>query len=376
MKFSLIYEAQTTDASRAGDQKVFSEMVEQCLLAEEMGFDVIWSVEHTSLTHYAHMSAPETFLAFIAGKTSRIGLGHGVVCLPPAMNHPIKVAERIATLDILSEGRVHFGVGKGGSQQEAGAYGYDLEQLQPQIDESMYLIPRMFVEEEVEHSGKYIQIPKRPIHPKPIQEPHPPMYLACTRTESLSMAGGRGLGALVLGFGGPDEVAKKNALYRQSWANRKPEDQVGFRPTEHLAALCPAIVMSDGDLARKIGIRGQRYFMESLAYWYTGGPVPDHSKWDEDLTVTETTGETVIKSRWASEEVIVDFSDPALSLMNPNHAYGSVEDCIAYVTRLKEAGVDEVLFICQMGTVPQAAQLETIRNIGEYVIPHFRNTGD
>jgi alkanesulfonate monooxygenase SsuD/methylene tetrahydromethanopterin reductase-like flavin-dependent oxidoreductase (luciferase family) len=66
------------------------------------------------------MSAPETFLAFVAGKTKRIGIGHGVVCLMPAMNHPIKVAERIATLDILSNGRVHFGVGKGGSQQEAG----------------------------------------------------------------------------------------------------------------------------------------------------------------------------------------------------------------------------------------------------------------
>ncbi|MBW2269241.1 MAG: LLM class flavin-dependent oxidoreductase [Deltaproteobacteria bacterium] len=374
MKFSLIYEAQTVDASRQGDRKVFDEMVEQCVLAEEMGFDVIWAVEHTAMTNYAHMSVPETFLAFIAGKTERIHLGHGVVCLPPAMNHPIKVAERIAALDLLSKGRVHFGVGKGGSQQEAGAYGYDLDELQPQIDESMYLIPRMFVEDEVEHHGKYIDIPKRPIHPKPYQDPHPPMYLACTRTESLTMAGGRGLGALVLGFGGPDEVAKKNELYRKSWNERKPEDQVGYNPIQHLAALCPTIVLDDGEAARKIGIRGQRYFMESLAYWYTGGPLPDHTKWaDDDLMVTETTGETIIRSRWASEELVVDFSDPALALMNPNHAYGTVADAIGYVERLQAAGVDEVLFICQMGTVPQWAQLETIRNIGEQLIPHFNS---
>jgi alkanesulfonate monooxygenase SsuD/methylene tetrahydromethanopterin reductase-like flavin-dependent oxidoreductase (luciferase family) len=373
MKFSLIYEAQTVDASRLGDRKVYDEMVEQCLLAEEMGFDVIWAVEHTSLTNYAHMSAPETFLAFLAGKTDRIHLGHGVVCLPPAMNHPIKVAERIATLDILSKGRLHFGVGKGGSQQEAGAYGYDLEKLQPQIDESMYLIPKMFVQDEIEHDGEYIRIPRRPIHPKPYQDPHPPMYLACTRTDSLAWAGGRGMGALVLGFGGPEEVAKKNELYRKSWANRKQEDQVGYRPIEHLAVLCPAIVLEDGQQARKIGIRGQRYFMESLAYWYTGGPRPDHTLWgDDDLMVTQTTGETIIRSRWASEELVVDFSDPALSMMNPNHAYGTVEDCIGYVNRLVEAGADEILFICQMGTVPQWAQLETIRNIGEQVIPYFR----
>jgi alkanesulfonate monooxygenase SsuD/methylene tetrahydromethanopterin reductase-like flavin-dependent oxidoreductase (luciferase family) len=228
----------------------------------------------------------------------------------------------------------------------------------------------MFVQDEIEHDGKYIKIPKRPIHPKPFQDPHPPMYMACTNNDGLLRAGQRGLGALVLGFGGPDEVAKKNAIYREAWATRKAEDQVGFRPTQHLAALCPTVVMSDGQQARKIGIRGQRYFMESLAYWYTGGERPNPDSWGDDL-VKGNTGEMVIRSRFASEEVVVDFSDPALSMMNPNHAYGTVDDCIGYVGRLMEAGVDEVLFLCQMGTVPQEAQLETIRNIGEHVIPYF-----
>ena len=372
MRFSLIYEAQTTDASRAGDRRVFEDMVEQSVLAEEMGFDVIWAVEHTALTNYAHMSVPETFLAYIAGRTTRIGIGHGVVCLPPGMNHPVKVAERIACLDILSKGRVHFGVGKGGTQQEAGTFGYDLDVLTPMIDEAMYLIPKIFVQEEIEHHGTYIDIPRRPIHPKPYQDPHPPMYLACTNTETLKRAGGRGMGALVLGFGGPDEVAKKNMVYREAWNSRTAEDQVGFRPTQHLAALCPAIVLDDGAAARKIGVRGQRYFMESLAYWYSGGERPDHTKWQDDLTES-TTGEMVIKSRWASEEITVDFSDSSMALMNPNHAYGTVKDCIGYVQRLIDAGADEILFICQMGTVPQWAQLETIRNIGKHVIPYFRS---
>ena len=372
MRFSLIYEAQTTDASRAGDRRVFEDMVEQSVLAEEMGFDVIWAVEHTALTNYAHMSVPETFLAYIAGRTTRIGIGHGVVCLPPGMNHPVKVAERIACLDILSKGRVHFGVGKGGTQQEAGTFGYDLDVLTPMIDEAMYLIPKIFVQEEIEHHGTYIDIPRRPIHPKPYQDPHPPMYLACTNTETLKRAGGRGMGALVLGFGGPDEVAKKNMVYREAWNSRTAEDQVGFRPTQHLAALCPAIVLDVGAAARKIGVRGLRYFMESLAYWYSGGERPDHTKWQDDLTES-TTGEMVIKSRWASEEITVDFSDSSMALMNPNHAYGTVKDCIGYVQRLIDAGADEILFICQMGTVPQWAQLETIRNIGKHVIPYFRS---
>jgi len=371
MKFSLIYEAQTTDASRAGDRKVFDDIVEQAVLAEQMGFDVIWCVEHTALTNYAHMSAPETVLAFLAGKTSRIHLGHGVVCLPPAMNHPVKVAERIATLDLLSHGRMHFGVGKGGTQQESGTFGYDLNTLNPQIDEAMYLIPKIMVQDEIEHDGTWVKIPRRPIHPKPYQDPHPPMYLACTNTDTLSRAGGRGMGALVLGFGGPEDVAKKNAIYRQAWNTRKPEDQVGFRPNQHLAALCPTIVLEDGIQARKIGIKGQRYFMESLAHWYTGGPKPDPAQWEGD-TVADAEGKAVIRTSFASEKVTVDFSDPTMMMLNPNHAYGTVQDCIGYVQRLIDAGADEILFICQMGTVPQWAQLETLRNIGTHVIPHFR----
>jgi alkanesulfonate monooxygenase SsuD/methylene tetrahydromethanopterin reductase-like flavin-dependent oxidoreductase (luciferase family) len=384
MKFSLIYEAQTVDSSRAGDRQVFDEIVEQVLLAEQLGFDVVWCVEHTALSNYAHMSAPETMLAFLAGKTSRIGIGHGVVCLPPAMNHPVKVAERIATLDLLSKGRVHFGVGKGGTQQESGTFGYDLKELQPMIDEAMYLIPKIMVQDEIEHDGKYIKIPRRPIHPKPYQDPHPPIYLAVTNPETLARAGARGMGALVLGFGGPDDVAKKNVIYREAWAKRKVEDQVGFRPTQHLAALCPTIVLDDEVQARNIGIRGQRYFMESLAHWYTGGEKPDPSQWaDADLLTRDATGKivmnttegAVIDTSFASEKVAVDFSDPGMALLNPNHAYGKVEDCIGYVSKLIEAGADEILFICQMGTVPQWAQMETIRNIGTHVIPHFRSTG-
>ena len=373
MKFSIIYEAQMVDTSRANEQAVFHQIVDQAKYAEEMGFDCIWCVEHTALTQYAHMSAPETVLAFIAGATDRIHVGHGVVCLPPAMNHPVKVAERIATLDILSKGRLHFGVGKGGTQQEAGTFGYNLEELQPMIDESMYLIPKIMVQDEIEHDGTYVKIPKRPIHPSPYQDPHPPMYMACTREHTLVAAGERGIGALVLGFSGPDEIAKKNAIYREAYRNRKPEDQVGFRPTEHLAALCAATVLEDREKARKIGLRGQRFFAESIAYWYQGGPLPTI---DEDLSAEEQ--EAILNKEkeqtiaYLSEEAI-PVGDEHLSNYNvAQDAYGTPEDCIRYVQRLIDAGADEILFLFQMGGIPHDVIMETIRNIGEKVIPHFR----
>lgn len=374
MRFSIIYEAQTASPGREDDHRVFTDIVEQVRAAEALDFDVIWAVEHTALTMYAHMSAPETFLAYIAGITTRIGIGHGVICLPPKMNHPVKVAERCATLDLLSNGRLHVGFGKGGTEQEAGTFGYAKADLPPMIDEAMRLVPRIWMEDVVEHHGRFIDLPARPIHPKPLQQPHPPLYMACTQTSTLADAGSRGIGALVLGFGGPDQVAEKNRVYREAFANRDPAGQVGARPTEHLAALCPAIVLEDGAEARRIGLRGQRFFMESISHWASDGkmPLPDPDSWPDDLLTHTGDGTAVIEAAIGSERISVDFADPSLALLNPNHAYGTVQDCIGYVERLIDAGADEILFLSQMGTVPQWAQMETIRLIGEQVIPYFR----
>jgi len=372
VKFSIIYEAQMVDTSRENEQKVFRDMVEQCLLAEELGFDTIWAVEHTALTQYAHMSAPETFLAFVAGRTSRIGIGHGVVCLPPAMNHPVKVAERIAMLDILSGGRVHFGMGKGGTQQEAGTFGYDMNDLPPMIEESMYLIPKIMKDGFVEHDGEFVKIPYRPIHPSPLQDPHPPLYMACTRPETLVAAGSRGIGALVMGFSGPENIAEKNAAYRQAFRERKPEQQVGFRPTEHLAALCPAVVLDDREKARRIGLRGQRFFVESIAYWYSGGEKPTaHNVAADENEAALHAGKEQIVAYLSAEKLTVD--DASTNIYGvAQDAYGTPDDCINYVTQLFDAGADEILFIFQMGDIPHGVIMETIRNIGEKVIPHFR----
>src|SRR3569832_1141094 len=122
----------------------------------------------------------------------------------------------------------------------------------------------MFVEDEVAQNGPHIQIPPRPIHPKPFQEPHPLMYMACTNLDTLARAGQRGLGALVLGFGGPSEVATKNQIYREAWAKRDAADQVGYRPLQLLAALCPTIVLDVAAEARRNRNHSQHKNNESL----------------------------------------------------------------------------------------------------------------
>ena len=130
MQFSMILEAQMADISPENERQVIRDCVEQVVLADELGYDRVWAVEHHSLTQYAHMSAPETFLAYVSGLTSKIRIGHGVVCLPFKMNHPIKVAERAAMLDILSGGRLDLGVGKGATEQEAGAFMVAVEDIE------------------------------------------------------------------------------------------------------------------------------------------------------------------------------------------------------------------------------------------------------
>jgi alkanesulfonate monooxygenase SsuD/methylene tetrahydromethanopterin reductase-like flavin-dependent oxidoreductase (luciferase family) len=374
MKFSIIYEAQMVDLSRKSEQQVFHDMVEQSLLAEELGFDCIWAVEHHCLTRYAHMSAPESFLAFVAGATKRIHVGHGVVCLPFNMNHPIKVAERIATLDLLSRGRLHFGVGKGGTPQETGAFGTSLADVTSQVDESMYLIPKMWMQDEIEHHG-LIDIPPRPVHPKPFQDPHPPMYMACTRHDSLHTAGSRGLGALVMGFNGAGEIAERNEAYRKAFRERDPANQVGFRPTEHLAALCATTVLDDRAKARRIGIRGQRFFAESIAYWYAGGAPPQVDDLDEETQLAQLKSSENRMVAFLGDHGIPVLSDATGNYHIDDDAYGTVEDCIRQVGKIIEAGADEILFLVQMGTIPHEVSMETIRNIGQHVIPHFRAKG-
>jgi alkanesulfonate monooxygenase SsuD/methylene tetrahydromethanopterin reductase-like flavin-dependent oxidoreductase (luciferase family) len=372
MKFSIIYEAQMVDTSRANEAQVFQDMVDQCVLAEEMGFDCIWSVEHHCLTQYAHLSAPESFLAFIAGRTTRIHVGHGVICLPFKMNHPIKVAERVATLDLLSQGRLHFGVGKGGTVQETGAFDTPMDQVTPQVDESMYMIPKMWLEGDFEHHSDLINIPPRPIHPKPYQNPHPLMYMACTRHDSLVVAGSRGLGALVMGFNGPGEIAERSVVYREAFRNRKPEDQVGFRPNEHLAALCATVILDDRDRARRIGIRGQRFFAESIRYWYAGGDKPSVEDLDADAQFAELKKSESNLVAFLGEQRIPVTPDATGNYNIADDAYGTPADAIRHVERLQEAGADEILFLVQMGTIPHEVTMETIRNIGKHVIPHFR----
>src|SRR3954463_6500518 len=162
------------------EYNTYHEALDQIELADKVGFDYVWEVEHHFLTEYSHSSAPEVFFGAISQRTQRIRLGHGVVLLPHRYNHPVRVAERAAVLDILSNGRVELGTGRSITEQELGGFLIDPDETIGQWEESVRAIPQMWMKDKVSFDGKYLQMPERSVLPKPIQKPHPPLWHAAT----------------------------------------------------------------------------------------------------------------------------------------------------------------------------------------------------
>ena len=189
MKFSLFFEMQISEPTRAKEAQMFHDCLEQAVLADELGYHCVWEVEHHGLYEYSHSSAPEIFLSFVAARTERIRIGHGVTLLPYRYNHPIRIAERIATLDILSGGRVNWGSGKSSSLVEQQAFENDIPTLHDQWLEAVEMIPRMWTADVFSHKGRFFDIPPTQIIPKPVQQPHPPMFAACSKPESRGRGG-------------------------------------------------------------------------------------------------------------------------------------------------------------------------------------------
>ncbi len=154
-----------------GAEQMLRDSVEQAVLAEEAGFDRVWAVEHHGLKGYSHMSTSEIFLTWVAARTSRIRIGHGVVTLPFGYQHPVRVAERTAMLDVLSGGRLDIGAGHGGSRQELALYGVDPDTARQQVREALEIITGIWKTERTERFEWHgsLDIGPGEIFPRPLQ---------------------------------------------------------------------------------------------------------------------------------------------------------------------------------------------------------------
>src|ERR1700761_8087511 len=186
MKFGIFYEHQLPRPWGAkSEYQLLQDSLTQIELADRLGYDYAWEVEHHFLEEYSHSSAPEVFLGAASQRTSRIRLGHGIVNVMPAVNHPARVAERAATLDLISGGRVDLGTGESSSAAELGGFGVTREQKREMWQGDVGALARMFVEPPVGGlQGRFLTMPPRNLVQKPLQRPHPPLWVACSRRET------------------------------------------------------------------------------------------------------------------------------------------------------------------------------------------------
>ncbi len=188
MQFGLMYLF-----SEFGDKpqaKAFEEFLDEVSYAEELGFDSVWLPEHHFST-YGMLGDTLTLAAAIAQRTKRIKIGTAVVLLP--LQHPVRVAEQAALVDVLSEGRLLLGVGRAYQPNEFAGYGMDPAESRDRFDESLKLLIRLFTEENVTHEGQFWSCKDVTVFPKPVQQPHPPIYMAAVSPPSYKLAAEYGL---------------------------------------------------------------------------------------------------------------------------------------------------------------------------------------
>jgi alkanesulfonate monooxygenase SsuD/methylene tetrahydromethanopterin reductase-like flavin-dependent oxidoreductase (luciferase family) len=384
VKFSMIFEAQLEDATAEREHATIQDCVEQAIFAEKMGFDGIWAVEHHSLVEYSHMPAPEIFLTAVAAQTERIRVGHGAVCMPFGYNHPIRVAERAAMLDVISNGRLNLGAALGATEQELSLCGVKKEDTEKQVQEALRIIGNAWRNDTFEWDSDLISIhapagkPAHTILPRPVQRPHPPFYLACSTPTTVKTAARYGVGAMVLGYDGPEAMADYHQMFMDERAICGEETLVSPGVVnEEFVALCPTVLADDGDEGLRLGARAQRFFAEAIQYWAAPNldpPAHGTDKVDNVAYLKAKAAEVEAAAAEATKRGETPARDSRYfsgGIWSVEHPFGDADKAIDYVRRLEAGGVTECMCMIQMGTLTQNQCLETIRIWGEKVIPHF-----
>jgi alkanesulfonate monooxygenase SsuD/methylene tetrahydromethanopterin reductase-like flavin-dependent oxidoreductase (luciferase family) len=373
MRFGIFYEHQNPRPweGERSEHKLLKDALEQVELADRVGFDYVWEVEHHFLEEYSHSSAPEVFLAAAAMRTERIRLGHGIVQIPPAVNHPARVAERVATLDLVSDGRLDFGTGESSSGAELGGFLVDRTLKREMWEDAMDAIVRMLVEEPFAGwDSRFFQMPPRSVVPKPLQRPHPPLWVACSRRETIHFAARNGIGALSFSFAEPEDAGKWVREYYELVESEECSP-VGFAVNPSVAVVLPMMLHDDERTAIERGIDGAHFFGYSLAHYYG---MAQHqpgrtSVWEEFLANRDERG-------FARAIVTAESAPLAVRIMQ--HGLGSLRGAIGtpvqvldLLRRYEAVGVDQVIFVMQAGPNRHEHICDTIELFGERVIPQF-----
>ena len=355
MRFDLFYEFAVPRFAGLDDRDVFAHSLDEIAAADGAGFDGVWLAEHHFYHQYSHSSAPETVMGAVTQRTQRMRIGHGIVLLP--FKHPVMVAERIATLDVLSGGRIDVGVGRGLSPLEYEVFGGLMEESRARVEEAVEILRRCWDEEPFSFDGRFWSFPEVDVLPKPLQRPGPPLWTAAVTPETFPRAAEQGFGVLA----GPFKPLFMVAEDRDRFAQRCRE--LGRDPRELGFGMTLGVVVNENHgHARRVAERNVRWFYEQLLR--LTGPV------------LERGGESYryYREEFATLRELIGGS-PSLDALDAAGMViaGSPEYAIERLQRLVGTGIDHVLCAIAAGGVPHADAMRTIELMGQHVIPALRD---
>jgi alkanesulfonate monooxygenase SsuD/methylene tetrahydromethanopterin reductase-like flavin-dependent oxidoreductase (luciferase family) len=358
MKFGLLQEAESE--MRSTHHIRYKEVVKEVQYAEEMDFDYWGTSEQHFVSPLACVTAPEVFYGYVAARTSRIKLRHMVTLMPFAFNHPIRVAERIATLDILSDGRAELGMGRANHLWQLDAFGIKSTETRAQMLEAMEIVDNALSCDEFEHHGPLLQIPRRRLSPRPYQHPRPPFFVIATSVESHTIAGERGYGVISCdNWRGWDHLAEQVAAYRAALRRAKPP--VPSNAVSSVMGHCAltGFCASSYEKAKEIaGPVAYGFFNDVLEYLYL--PLARSSA---DYGYFKKIAEDLADIRERRDlDGLIDRS--------PTILLGTPDQLIEKIRRLEKMGYEEV--VLRIDAVGHENVMESLRLMGRYVIPEFK----
>ena len=362
MEFALFYEIPVARPwTRRSERDAYHEVLEQAVLDEQAGFHSLWTVEHHFLEEYSHCSNPEVLYGAIAARTSRLRLGYGVRLMPFPYNHPVRSAESAAVLDIISDGRVEFGTGRSSTRIELEGFGIDPHRTRELWEEAVDVIVAAWTNDVLEWKGKQFSIPPRRVLPKPVQDPHPPLWGATSSPDSHRIMGEKGMGLLSFTIGtSPEELKDRIDLYRDGLTRAKP---VGKFVNGRAGTFTMVNVARTREQARANAA-------ESFEWYAKAGTeaVASVAKWMRELGQESGT--------YAYGDALADLDTSFLTydFLESTGAciVGTPEACIETAKRYEAAGCDLLLCLMNPYKVPHRAVMESIELMGKYVIPALK----
>jgi alkanesulfonate monooxygenase SsuD/methylene tetrahydromethanopterin reductase-like flavin-dependent oxidoreductase (luciferase family) len=298
-------------------------------------------------------------------------IGHGVVQTAPGYNHPARIAERIAMLDLVSEGRVEFGTGESSSEAELGGFGVDRDSKRQAWLEGLEVAVRCMTETPFGGvEGRFVSMPPRNVVPKPVQKPHPPLWVACSRRDTILLAAEHGIGALSFAFVEPEDARAWVEDYQSVLAERCVP--VGLTVNPQVACVTPMMCARDEEVALARGLEGANFFGYSLAHFYVfGDHVPASTDvWAEFLERRGKMGFSP-EAALAARHQTLGAKAAAGDHTGLRGAIGTPDQLRQFLRRYEAAGIDQLIFVMQAGHNRHEHIMESIELFGAEVLPEF-----